>query len=204
MPKVYHPAVTSARVSARGTETREQLLDAAERLLLDEGYAAVTSRRVGAEAGVNPALVHYHFGSMDDLLRAVFQRQAEKGSAAHAAALESPQPLWALWRMIRAAPFSKWTMEVLALANHRPQLADELRHYAQTFRAEQAEMVAAVLKKYEVDEDRVPPMAVAFLMTVIPPVLFMEDQLEITAGHAEVVGLVERYLREVEGEPSPP
>ena len=185
-------------------KTQTVILDAAEQLMLDEGWAAVTSRRVAERAGLGSQLVHYHFGSMDDLLRAVFARQAEKGSAAHAAALESPQPLWALWRMIRDAPFSKWTMEVLALANHRPQLAAELRHYAQTFRAEQAEMVAAVLKKYEVDEDSVPPMAVAFLMTVIPPVLFMEDQLGITAGHAQVVGLVERYLREVEGEPPPP
>ncbi len=105
--------------------------------------------------------------------------------------------------MIRDAPFSKWTIEVLALANHRPHLAAELRHYAQTFRAEQADMVAAVLKKYDLDEQSVPPMAVAFLMTVIPPVLFMENQLDITAGHAEIVGLVERYLREVEGEPIP-
>jgi hypothetical protein len=95
-------------------------------------------------------------------------------------------------------------MEVLALANHRPQLAAELRHYAQTFRAEQAEMMATVLKKYDIDEQRVPPMAVAFLMTVIPPVLFMENQLDITAGHPEIVGLVEGYLREVEGDPPAP
>jgi AcrR family transcriptional regulator len=180
------------------------ILDAAERLMLEEGWAAVTSRRVAEEAGLGSQLVHYHFGSMDELLRAVFQRQAEHGSKAHAEALESPQPLWALWRMICGAPFSKWTMEVLALANHRPQLAAELRHYAQKFRAEQAEMMATILKKYDVDEQRVPPMAVAFLMTVIPPVLFMEDQLEITAGHGEIVGLVERYLREVEGDPPAP
>lgn len=180
-------------------KTQSLILDAAERLMLEEGWAAVTSRRVAEEAGLGSQLVHYHFGSMDDLLRAVFQRTAEHGTRAHAEALQSAQPLWALWQMIRDAPFSKWTIEVLALANHRPQLAAQLRHYAETFRAEQAAMVAAVLKKYEVDEDRVPPMAVAFLMTVIPPVLFMENQLDITAGHAEIVGLVERYLREVEG-----
>ncbi|OCB27504.1 TetR family transcriptional regulator [Mycobacterium malmoense] len=185
-------------------KTQSLILDAAERLMLEEGWAAVTSRRVAEEAGLGSQLVHYHFGSMDDLLRAVFQRTAEHGTRAHAEALQSAQPLWALWQMIRDAPFSKWTIEVLALANHRPQLAAQLRHYAETFRAEQAAMVAAVLKKYEVDEDRVPPMAVAFLMTVIPPVLFMENQLDITAGHAEIVGLVERYLREVEGDPPAP
>lgn len=189
------------RIASPNAKTRTVILDAAEQLMFEEGWAAVTGRRVAEKAGLGSQLVHYHFGTMDDLLRAVFQRQAEKGSTAHAEALESPQPLWALWRMIRDAPFSKWTIEVLALANHRPQLAAELRHYAQMFRTEQAQMVAAALKKYDVDEQSVPPMAVAFLMTVIPPVLFMEDQLDITAGHAEIVGLVERYLRDVEGEP---
>ena len=191
------------RIASPNAKTRTVILDAAEQLMFEEGWAAVTGRRVAQRAGLGSQLVHYHFGTMDDLLRAVFQRQAEKGSFAHAEALESPQPLWALWRMIRDAPFSKWTIEVLAMANHRPQLAAELRHYAQTFREEQAEMVASVLEKYKVDQQTVPPMAVAFLMTVIPPVLFMEDQLDITAGHAEIVGLVERYLREVEGEPTP-
>lgn len=179
------------------------ILDAAERLMLDEGWAAVTSRRVALEAGLGSQLVHYHFGSMDDLLRAVFQRQAEQGARAHAEALESPQPLWALWRMIRDAPFSKWAMEVLALANHRPRLAAELRHYADKFRNEQAKTFASVFDRYGVDERRIPPMALAFLMTVVPGVLFMETQLEITTGHAEIIELVERYLREVEGEPAP-
>ena len=68
---------------------------------------------------------------------------------------------------------------------------------------EDQDLVAAVLKKYDVDEQSVPPMAVAFLMTVIPPVLFMENQRDSTAGHPEIIGLAERYLREVEGEPIP-
>lgn len=195
---------TERRITATSARTRTVILDAAEQLMLSEGWAAVTGRRVADVAGLGSQLVHYHFGTMDDLLRAVFQRQAEQGSLAHAAALESPQPLWALWRMIRDAPFSRWTMEVLALASHRPQLAAELRHYAQTFREEQSKMVASVLKNYGVDNKIVPPMAVAFLMTVLPPVLYMEDQLDITAGHAEIVELVERYLRQVEGEPPPP
>lgn len=182
-------------------KTRTLILDAAERLMLEEGWAAVTSRRVAEEAGLGSQLVHYHFGSMDDLLRAVFQRQAAHGSAAHAAALESPQPLWALWRMILDAPFSRWAMEVMALANHRPQLATELRHYAEKFRSEQAAAFAKAWGHHGIDENRMPPMAAAFLMTVIPSILFMENQLNITTGHTEVVELVERYLREVEGDP---
>ncbi|HSE46763.1 MAG TPA: TetR/AcrR family transcriptional regulator [Gemmatimonadales bacterium] len=58
-----------------GTEdTRERILDAAEQLFAERGFAATSIRDVTAEAGVNLAAVHYHFGSKDDLVRAVFER----------------------------------------------------------------------------------------------------------------------------------
>jgi DNA-binding transcriptional regulator YbjK len=44
------------------------LLDAAERLLVDVGYAGITTRRLAEEAGVNHGLVHYYFGSIENLL----------------------------------------------------------------------------------------------------------------------------------------
>ena len=65
------------------------LLDAAERVMIAEGYAAVTSRRVAAEAGLKPQLVHYYFATMDDLFLAVFRRRAEVGLERQAAALAS-------------------------------------------------------------------------------------------------------------------
>ena len=47
--------------------------------MLEEGYAAVTSRRVGREAGISSQLVHYYFRTMDDLFLEVFRRRAEEG-----------------------------------------------------------------------------------------------------------------------------
>ena len=55
------------RIGAEDSSTRAALLDAAQQLMLDEGYAAVTSRRVAAQAGLKPQLVHYYFRTMDDL-----------------------------------------------------------------------------------------------------------------------------------------
>ena len=49
--------------------------------MVDEGYAAATSRRVAAKAGVKPALVHYYFPSMDDLFVAVLRDKAEDNMA---------------------------------------------------------------------------------------------------------------------------
>jgi AcrR family transcriptional regulator len=54
---------------ARGDATRSKISEAAVELVAELGWDAVTTRAVAARAGVNPALVHYHFGSMDALLR---------------------------------------------------------------------------------------------------------------------------------------
>ncbi|MEO9326583.1 TetR/AcrR family transcriptional regulator [Gordonia aurantiaca] len=53
--------------------TREVLLDAAERLFLSEGYDRVSVRSICAAADVNPAAVHYHFGTKDDLTIALLE-----------------------------------------------------------------------------------------------------------------------------------
>lgn len=75
------PAVLSDRADERtqgGREaTRHVLIEATAQIMLDEGYAAATSRRVAARAGVKPPLVHYYFPSMDDLFVAVLRDKAE-------------------------------------------------------------------------------------------------------------------------------
>ena len=56
------------------TATVEAFLDAAERLLVEVGYAGITTRALAAEAGVNHGLVHYYFGSMEEVLVQVLER----------------------------------------------------------------------------------------------------------------------------------
>src|SRR6059058_4508318 len=92
-------AVASGRrIGAPDAKNRGVLLDAAEQLLLEEGYAAVTSRRLAERAGLKPQLVHYYFRTMEDLFLEVFRRRAEEGLGVLKTALAAPQPLWALWR----------------------------------------------------------------------------------------------------------
>jgi AcrR family transcriptional regulator len=56
-------------------ETKEKILDTAERLFGEQGYGATSLRHIIAEAGVNLASVHYHFGSKEELLDAVVARK---------------------------------------------------------------------------------------------------------------------------------
>ena len=58
-------------------ETKERILDTAERLFAEQGYAATSLRAIVSEAQVNLAAVHYHFHSKEALLEAVIMRRAD-------------------------------------------------------------------------------------------------------------------------------
>jgi AcrR family transcriptional regulator len=189
------------RIGAEDSATRAALLDAALELMLEEGYAAVTSRRLAAKAGLKPQLVHYYFRTMDDLFLALVRRGAEQNLARQARALESPQPLRALWEFSSDPAGTTLTMEFSALANHRKAIRSELGTYAEQFRRLQSEALSSVLDRYGIDHDELPPEAVLVLITAISRILVLEEALGMTTGHAEMRALVERYLARYEGEP---
>src|ERR1700759_5765945 len=89
----------SARPKARDSTPREMLIGATIQIMLEEGSAAATSRRVAAKAGVKPALVHYYFPSMDDLFLAVLRDGAETNLARQRQAIADHEPLHAGWRI---------------------------------------------------------------------------------------------------------
>lgn len=189
------------RIGAPDAKNRALLLDAAERLMLEEGYAAVTSRRLANRAGLKPQLVHYYFRTMEELLLEVFRRRAEEGLEAQAHALQSDQPLWALWRFGTDPAFTQISMEFMALANHRKDMRVEIAYYAERFREEQRQAVAAALLRYGVETKDVPPVVWTVLMSSLSRFLVLEQAIGMSGGHAETVRLVESYLRRLEGEP---
>ena len=62
---------------ARNVDTRERILDAAERLFMAHGYEGTSMRQITGEAGVNLAAVNYHFGSKEPLMQEVFRRRLD-------------------------------------------------------------------------------------------------------------------------------
>jgi len=61
----------------RNIDTRERILDAAERLFMAHGYEGTSMRQITGEAGVNLAAVNYHFGSKESLMQEVFRRRQD-------------------------------------------------------------------------------------------------------------------------------
>ena len=194
---------SARRIGAPDAKNRVVLLDAAEQLLLEEGYAAVTSRRVAERAGLKPQLVHYYFRTMEDLFLAVFRRRAEEGLGVLATALASPQPLWALWRFSTMPEATRLTMEFMGLANHRKALRAEIVYYAERFREEQNKAIAAALERYGVGTSDVPPVVWTVFATSVSQAMVMERALGMSTGHAETFKYCEQWLRRLEGEPLP-
>jgi AcrR family transcriptional regulator len=191
---------TPRRIGTETSKTRALLLDAAEKLMLEEGYAAVTSRRVAARAGLKPQLVHYYFRTMDDLFLALYRRRAEQGHERQARALAAAQPLWALWDLSRDPWGNALTMEFTALANHRKAIRSEIAASAERYRAEQLEAIEAVFDRYEINSEEYPPIVCTVLMTSISRFLVIEQEtLGMSIGHAETVAFVEGLIRGLEG-----
>ncbi len=187
------------RIGTESSKTRAALLDAAEELMLAEGYAAVTSRRVATAAELKPQLVHYYFRTMDDLFLAVFRRRAEVGLERQAEALASPQPLRALWAFSSDPSGTALTMEFTALAGHRTAIREEIAGFAEQFRIRQLAAMHEVMEHHGIDPDEFPAVVVLVLMTSISRVLVMEDGLGMSIGHAETRDLIERWLNRLEG-----
>jgi AcrR family transcriptional regulator len=78
-------------------ETREQILDAARRCLLDDGYAGLSTRRIAQAAGLGLGHIHYHFGSKGNLLLAVLAEENERLIERQRLMYDDDVPLWKQW-----------------------------------------------------------------------------------------------------------
>jgi AcrR family transcriptional regulator len=161
--------------------------------MLDEGYAAATSRRVAAKAGVKPALVHYYFPSMDDLFVAVLRDKAEDNLVHQRQAIAEAQPVHALWQLYSTHDAQLFT-EFLAMANHRKAIRSEIVAYAMRFRDLQEGVVTLALKARGVDLELFPPVVMTMIMGGLARMVLHERGLGITRGHGEATAFIERWL----------
>lgn len=142
-------------------DKRRRILDAAEEIMLKDGYAAISSRSVAAAAGIQAPLVHYYFASLDDLFVAVLQRRASRNVERMGAALVSPEPLRAWWRLASDRRGTALFVELLAAANHRAALKAELGDIARQVRRMQLDVLDVLLPEYGIDAEAFPPALVA-------------------------------------------
>ncbi|MFI5718996.1 TetR/AcrR family transcriptional regulator [Nocardia sp. NPDC051750] len=186
--------VTKRATKAHDTGTRLRLMEATAQIIREEGYAAATSRRVAAVAGVKSALVYYYFPTMDDLFIAVLRAGAEKALDRMRQALTADDPLQVLWDINTDARFTQLNTEFMALANHRKAVGVELKAFAERVRDIETAAVTLVLRSCGVDLDRYPPVVVSMLLTGASRILCNEGAVGMRQGHAELRAFVQDLM----------
>jgi AcrR family transcriptional regulator len=179
---------------ARDSTTRDTLIDATIRIMIEEGYAAATSRRVAAEAGVKPALVHYYFPTMDELYLDVFRRGAAVYLERQHKALASDRPLHAFWETLVEPKDTRLLLEFMGLANHRKEIRAEIAAWSERWREAQITALNFIVREHDLDSDEFPPAALAVVIASIGRMLIFEQGLGSKVGHEEAIALVNRFL----------
>ena len=196
----------SKRSAGDKADTRKAILDAAETIMREEGYAAVSSRRVAEIAGLRSQLVHYHFGTMDNLFLAVFRRAEEDYLARQVRSLTSTSPLRSLWEQSLKQSDTRLTIEFIALALHHEAIREELAQANDRTRRLHAMVIADALERNGPAPEAPgapPPEVLAFLIAAVSRSLVTEAALGADAAHPAVVNYVEECLARFGPPPKP-
>ena len=179
-----------------GHETEQALLDAAERLLVDFGAAGITTRRVAEEAGVNHGLVHYYFGSVEQLLVRVLERFTERLIARQRQLYAADAPFLEKWRTAMTyleedRPYQKIWFELQALAWNRPELQARLTRVNAEWRAVLSEAFAAVRDELGLE---IPLEALVSLVYTFNKGIMFDRLSGIDTGHRELLEWIDVWL----------
>ena len=191
---------TNGKRSVRETNV-EAFLDAAERLLIREGAAGISTRQLAREAGQNHGLVHYYFGSVDELLLQTLERFTDRILERQRALYATDTPFAEKWRTAvgfidadLASGYPKVWAELEALAWDRPELRDRLRALNDQWRSLLRDALAQAIQEYGLDESRFSAEALAALVMQFQKGLLNERLLGFDRGHAELLAAIDGWL----------
>ena len=183
----------------------EAFLDAAERLLVREGVAGISTRQLAAEAGQNHGLVHYYFGSVDELLVQTLERFTARLIERQRAMYGSDAPFAEKWRTAMgyidedlAAGYPKVWAELEALAWNKPEMRDRLNAVNDAWRTVVRDALAQAIEEYGHDGSRFSAEALAALVVQFNKGMMNERLLGFDRGHAELLAAIDGWLASLE------
>jgi AcrR family transcriptional regulator len=192
------------------TAARQQattaLLDAAEDLLYEVGYAGVSTRAVAEAAGVKHGAVHYYFGSMEELLTQTLERFVDRLAEALEALYDDPNlsfaEKWRLgsefWVNEPTSRFPKILMELLAVGWNLPTLRARLTYVHARFRVIFEKHFGKALRDYGLPEDQVPLKVIVAAVTSFQLGLIVEGLSDVQEGHRELLDWIQHWIDSLE------
>jgi AcrR family transcriptional regulator len=187
-------------VARPGYASEQALLDAAERLLVEVGAAGFTTRKVAEEAGSNHGLVHYYFGSIEQLLVRVLERFTERLIERQRQMYAADVPFLDRWRTAMGyleedRPYQKIWLEVQALCWNRPELRERLARVHGEWQQVLMEAFAPVRDRLGIE---MPLDALVTLVYTFNEGIMLERLCGIETGHHELLEWIECWLRQRE------
>ncbi len=186
-----------AKVSSARSAAEEALLDAAERVLVDAGYAAITTRRLAEEAGVNHGLVHYYFGSVENVLVRTLERFTERLIARQRELYASDLPFIEKWRtamrylMSEDVAYEKVWLELQALAWNQQDLRERLARVNAEWRSVLTEAFEQPHRELRVE---MPLETLVSLVMTFNLGIMVERLGGIETGHGELLEWIDAFL----------
>jgi AcrR family transcriptional regulator len=186
-----------AQKTAARSAAEEALLDAAERLLVEVGHAGITTRRLADEAGVNHGLVHYYFGSNENLLVRTLERFTERLIARQRQLYAADLPFVEKWRtamrylVSEDATYEKVWLELQALAWNNDDLRERLARVNEEWRAVLTEAFEAPHRELGIE---LPLEALVSLVITFNLGMMVERLGGIETGHRELLNWIDRWL----------
>jgi TetR/AcrR family transcriptional regulator len=182
---------------AARSAAEEALLDAAERLLVDIGYAGITTRRLAEEAGLNHGLVHYYFGSNENLLVRALERFTDRLIARQRELYEGEGPLIDKWRtamhylLSEDVTYEKVWAELQALAWNHPEIRKRLARVNAEWRAVLTDAFREPHRQLGIE---MPLDALVSLVMTFNIGIMVERLGDIETGHRELLDWIDQWL----------
>lgn len=196
---VSPPATARSSLNAARADTEQRFLDAAERLLVEIGYADITTRKLADEAGANLGLVHYYFGSMEELFLQVLERFTAQLITRQRAMYEAPGPYIEKWReamryLDEDRPYQKIWWELQAMAWNRPEFRPRVASVHKAWCDAMRSAVAEALERYKLDDGDFSTEAWVTLIVTVNEGIILERLSGIDRGHRELLAAIDKWL----------
>lgn len=189
---------TTRRMGSVDSEKATAMLDAAEYILTEFGYGALTSRRVADHLGVKQRLVYYYFRTMDDLVLETFKRLSERDLRRLKESIASERPLQEIWNVFINTSDSRIVAEFMALANHHEELRGEVIRFIENSRKIQIQALKKAMAASGRSKDTPSAEAVALIGSSLALALNRESTLGVSLGHAAAQKMIKTFFQNLE------
>ncbi len=186
------------RMGSVDSEKGEAMLEAAEEILKEEGYAALTSRRIADYLGVKQRLLYYYFRTMDDLVLECFRRLSVRELARLKSAIASDRPLHEIWEVFINTSDARLISEFMALSHRNEGIREEVAAFIEESRKMQVQALKKAIAQHPHKDTFLPPEVIAILGSSLALAVNREAAIGVRKGHSLVKKTIESFFDHLE------